>query len=163
MNLKPVIVFAKSTLIIVLAVIVMAGATGLSYKAHYCHNKLSGVAFYTELGLQKPASCGCKEDSSIHKTNPFSSVPVSLSKNSCCSNVSFFGKLNFEISATDYSPLPLAQPEISVAFSSIDFQLACKNESIEISFAESPPPHISGRKLVLFLCQQRIPSISYNC
>ena len=70
MNPRPVLVFAKSTLIIALALIVMAGATGLSFKAHYCHNKLSGIAFYTELGLQKPASCGCKEDLSQNKRTP---------------------------------------------------------------------------------------------
>ncbi|MFZ4545817.1 MAG: hypothetical protein ACOYN4_00200 [Bacteroidales bacterium] len=163
MNLRPVIVFAKSTLIIALALIVMAGATGLSFKAHYCHNKLSGIAFYTELGLQKPASCGCKEDLSKNKRNPFSPAPLSLSKNGCCANVSFFSKLNLETTHCVYSSSPIVQPEISIVFSQKDLLLAGNNELFPLSFAESPPPPISGRKLVLFLCQQRIPSISYNC
>jgi hypothetical protein len=163
MNLKPVIVFAKSIMIVVFAMIVLAGATGLSFKAHYCHNKLSGVAFYTELGLQKPASCGCMAELSSSKTNPYLSVPVSISKNSCCANVSFFGKLNFETLPSVYSHSSIAQPEIAIVFSEMDLLLAANKDFFSISFAAAPPPPISGRKLVLFLCQQRIPSISYNC
>jgi hypothetical protein len=163
MNFKPLLVFAKSTLVIVLAMIVMAGATGLSFKAHYCHDRFSGIAFYTEMGLQKPATCGCKEDASSIKINPFSSVPVSLSKNSCCSNVSFFSKLNLETTRSVYFPAQIVHPEINYVASDKDLLLASINELFAISSSEPPPPPISGRKLVLFLCQQRIPSISYCC
>jgi len=163
MNFKPLLVFAKSTLVIVLAMIVLVGATGLSYKAHYCHERFWGIAFYTEIGLQKPTSCGCKEDASILKTNPFSSVQVSISKNSCCSNVSFFSKLNLETTRGDYFPAPIVHPEIPFVDSDKDLLLASINELFAISASEPPPSPISGRKLVLFLCQQRIPSIGYYC
>ena len=65
MTLRRIHIYTKNALLIVFAMIVMAGATGLSYTAHYCHDRLSGVAFYTELGIQKEASCGCKEDAVI--------------------------------------------------------------------------------------------------
>ena len=162
MSLKRFRTYAKNTLLIALSMIVMAGATGLSYKAHYCHGNLSGVAFYTELGIQKPASCGCKED--ITNKNPLVGVliPDTLKKNTCCSNISFFSKLNIVKTANDYSHISLMQPDLSVAFITISEPLVFGDDDFSIANYEYPPPLHVGRDLVLFLSQQRIPLIFYN-
>ena len=161
MTLRRIPFYTKNALLVVFAMIVMAGATGLSYTAHYCHDRLSGVAFYTELGIQKEASCGCKEDAVIANSHPSTTEPVTFSKKGCCANISFFGKLNFETSV-DYS-VALFQPAITHLLSNVSLQLVSEEENMPVSNAESPPPPIAGRKLVLFLSQQRIPLIIYYC
>ncbi|MEI8046188.1 MAG: hypothetical protein WCI92_02315 [Bacteroidota bacterium] len=161
MTLRRIHIYTKNALLIVFAMIVMAGATGLSYTAHYCHDRLSGVAFYTELGIQKEASCGCKEDAVIANSHSSTTEPLTFSKKSCCANISFSGKLNFETSV-DYSSIALFQPAITPLPSNVSLQFISEEENIPVSDAESPPPPIAGRKLVLFLSQQRIPLIIYN-
>jgi hypothetical protein len=162
MILRRILSYTKNALLVVFAMIVMAGATGLSYTAHYCHDHLSGVAFYTELGIQKEASCGCKEDAVIADYHPSTTEPVTFSKKGCCANISFFGKLNFETSL-DYSSFAFFQPTITPLLSNVSLQLVSEEENMPVSNAESPPPPIAGRKLVLFLSQQRIPLIIYYC
>jgi hypothetical protein len=146
----------RSGLLIVLTVLLLTGATGLSYKVHFCHGRLSGVAFYTEIGLQKMASCGCKDDQaplSGHRS------PV-LHKNGCCSNLSFFQKLQIEnrVNTGDQvvSPVPELCPAVAVMLP----ESGIKEDGSFFVFSEPPPPPLSGRKLVLFLSQQRIPLIS---
>ena len=154
--------YAKNALLIVLSMIVMAGAIGLSYKAHYCHGNLSGLAFYTGIGVQQVTSCGCAVDDNSGKQQTATNAPV-LSKISCCSNVSFFSKLNIESPVNFVSSLQLIQPAVIVIISDNIPQLTAEKESIPNSGLRSPPTSLAGRKLVLFLSQQRIPLISYNC
>ncbi len=142
--------------------IVMAGATGLSYKAHYCHGNLSDISFFTGLGIQQTASCGCAIEKNDGKIQSYAKTPV-LTKNNCCSNISFFSKLNIESPVNYFSSLTLIQPAVIVVLFDYTPQLAAEKENIPISdFRYSPAP-LAGRKLVLFLSQQRIPLISYNC
>ena len=49
MSLKRFRTYAKNTLLIALSMIVMAGATGLSYKAHYCHGICRELHFILNL------------------------------------------------------------------------------------------------------------------
>jgi len=163
MILKHLRFYAKNTLLVVLATIVLAGATGLSYKSHYCHGHLSGIAFFTELGLQKDASCGCKEDLAICQGKSASSSAIAFKKNACCSNISVFSKLDIESLANELSAsIPLQPEEVSAVFS-ITYQLTSVTKYISVSDFGFRPPPLAGRKLVLFLSQQRIPLISYNC
>lgn len=161
--MKQIRIYSKNALAIALSVLVLAVATGLSYKAHYCHNHFSGIAFYTELGIQKPASCGCKEDSFIGKAKSLSASLITFKKNGCCSDISFFGKLKVETTVSYYSSLLLIQPVIDIIVFDISNEIASQKESLQPSDNEFPPPPLSGRKLVLFLSQQRIPLIIYNC
>lgn len=157
--MKRILLYTKNTLLIVLSMIVMAGAIGLSYKAHYCHGNLSGIAFFTEIGIQQTAACGCADDDSGQSV----SVSPVLKKNSCCSNVSFFSKLNIESPVNFVSSAHLIQPAVIVVISDNILQLSAEKEIIPNSGLRSPPSPPAGRKLVLFLSQQRIPLISYNC
>jgi hypothetical protein len=161
MNMKRIRICASNALLIVFAMIVLAGATGFSYNAHYCHGKLSGVSFFTEIGIQQTASCGCALDEETRNAHYATSPPV-LKKNSCCSNVSFFSKLNIESPSTYFSSIIVNPPVvIDLLFSNAE-QLASERENIPVSgFLFSPPP-LAGRKLVLYLSQQRIPLISYQ-
>lgn len=163
MNLRRIRIYFKNALLIVLSVIVLASVTGLSYKAHYCNGNLSGIAFFTELGLQKPASCGCMEDLSLSKTHSSHAGPVALNKNSCCSNISFFGKLNIESPTNNFSTVAPVQPAALAVICFIPHPLTSVKEDISISDLRFRPPPLAGRMLVLFLSQQRIPLISLNC
>lgn len=162
MNLKIICLYLKNALLVALAVIIMAGATGLSYQAHYCHDKLSGIAFYPELGLQQSASCGCANDLP-EKNKPLADSKPVLTKNSCCSNVSFFTKLSVETLVKDVSSLVLLQPTIKSMHGNVFMQCNNEKENIETPASDFLPSPLAGRKLVLFLSQQRIPLISYNC
>jgi hypothetical protein len=161
MNMNRIRLYAQNALLIVLSMIVMAGAIGLSYKAHYCHGNLSGIAFYSGIGVQQSASCGCAGDDNSGKQQPAPNVPV-LSKISCCSNVTFFSKLNIESPVNFISSLQLIQPAVIVGFSDNILQPVAEKALIPNSGFRSPPTLLAGRKLVLFLSQQRIPLISYN-
>lgn len=163
MNLKRIRNYTKNALAVALAMLVLAVCTGLSYTAHYCHNRLSGIAFYPELGIQKPASCGCKEDSSIGKVQTSSVTQATFKKNGCCTNISFFGKLNVETPVNYYSSFASLPPACDIIVFDISNQHASEKEDISIYNTEYPPPLLAGRKLVLFLSQQRIPLIDYNC
>jgi hypothetical protein len=161
MNLKKIRTCFKNAIIVAFSMLVLAGATGLSYKAHYCHDKLSGIAFYPELGIQQSASCGCADIQSGASQQPSGDRPV-LSKNSCCSNVSYFSKLTIESPVKDFISLVLLQPAIIEVFGNTIN--AGTYEKVNISSPEAglPPSPLAGRKLVLFLSQQRIPLISFN-
>jgi hypothetical protein len=159
MKRKRLYLFLKKALTILLAVLVMAGTLGFSYKAHYCHDKLSGIAFFTELGIQKSATCGCKDDESGMNSQTNTDKPV-FHKKSCCSNLSYFNKLNIEFSVKDFTHYKLMQPAVSALFVNT-FDIPGNDDGIN-SFADTglKPVPLSGRKLVLYLNQQRIPLIS---
>lgn len=161
--MKRIRVYFKNAFAIALSMLIMAGATGLSYQAHYCHDRFSGVAFYTELGIQKAASCGCKEDSFTGKVPTSNREPVSLRKDGCCSDISFSGKLKVESLVHYYSSLIQLQPVSDYIIFENTNRFTYKEVSIPVNYSEYPPPPLAGRKLVLFLSQQRIPLISYNC
>ncbi len=159
MNRKHLHLFLNKALAILLAVLVMAGALGFSYKAHYCHGKLSGIAFFTELGIQKSATCGCQDDESGMNSQPKTDKPV-FHKKSCCSNLSYFNKLNIDFPVKDFTPYKLMQPAVSTLFINT-FNISGNNENIcLVADTGLKPPPLSGRKLVLYLHQQRIPLIS---
>ncbi|MEI6061012.1 MAG: hypothetical protein WCR72_09905 [Bacteroidota bacterium] len=162
MNLKRFHIYAKNAFLIALAMIVLAGASGLSYKAHYCHGSLAGIAFYTEIGLQQKAGCGCKDDAIIAK-NLAVAKDIVIKKKPCCSDISYFGKLNTESTS---SPV-LIQATIEPAPTAVICHTLClpdagKQLVSDFDF-KFPPPLLAGRKLVLFLSQQRIPLIRYYC
>jgi len=154
--------YIQNALLIVLSMIVMAAATGLSYKAHYCHGNLSDISFFTEIGIQQTASCGCAIEKYDGKKQSSATTPV-LTKNNCCSNISFFSKLNIESPVNYFSSLTLIQPAVIEVQSDYAPQLAAEKENISITDFRSSPTPLAGRRLVLFLSQQRIPLISYNC
>ncbi len=162
MILKRFRLYSKNALLIVLSMMVIAGATGLSYKAHYCHGHLSGIAFYTELGIQKSATCGCNDDARAAKLS-VSGRETLVKKSGCCSDISFFNKLTIESFANDFSPAAPVQPAVIAIFCVISCPPAAVNNDIAFFDTSYPPPHLSGRKLVLFLSQQRIPLITYYC
>jgi len=162
MKAKQILTYLKNTFLIVLAMIVMAGVTGFSYQAHYCHDKLSGIAFYPGLGFQQSISCGCAIDMHTANSQRNDGFPV-LNKNSCCSNVSFFSKLSVESPSPDYSSgfqVPTSSAAPVILFTETEVSGNGNIQSIDSGFK---PVHRAGRKLVLFLSQQRIPLISYNC
>jgi hypothetical protein len=163
MSLNRIHLFLKRALLIVFSIVVMAGATGLSFKAHYCHGSLSGIAFYTELGIQKPVSCGCKEDLFCAKSQSTKSVLVSISKKSCCSNISIYKKLNFEILANTKLISVLVLPCLNFFIFNNNPQIVNEVENTSVSDFRFKPPPRAGRLLVLFLSQLRIPLIIYNC
>jgi len=162
MKLNLIRFYLKGALLVALAVIIMAGATGLSYQAHYCHDKLSGIAFYPELGIQQSASCGCANDLP-EKNKPLADSKPVLTKNSCCSNVSFFTKLSVESLVKVVSSQVLFQPAVTAMPGNVFTQCSSEKENFEITVSGAFPSPIAGRRLVLFLSQQRIPLISYNC
>jgi hypothetical protein len=162
MSLKRIRVYAKDVILIVLSMIVLAGASGLSYKAHYCNGNLSGIAFYTELGLQKAVSCGC-ENITTNDKQAASSDESGLKKKSCCSNISFFSKLSIESPTVYFSSLLLIQPSFIELSSDLSPLFTPENNCISVFDFRFRPPPLAGRKLVLFLSQQRIPFNSYNC
>lgn len=162
MNFKRIRIFTRNAILIVLSMIVLACVTGLSYKAHYCHGSLSGIAFYTEFGIQAPVSCGCKEDASVKIFQETNHSPV-LKKRGCCSNISFFSKLNIESLVNYVSALSVIQPfVVDIVYNTFRQDISETKETDLFEFTFRPPP-LAGRKLVLFLSQQRIPLISYNC
>jgi hypothetical protein len=161
MFLKRIIFFFRNALLIVLTMIVIAGATGLSYKAHYCHNRLSGIAFYTELGLQQSAGCGCSDDKEIN--HPSKGNGTFLTSNSCCSNISYFKKLTLVNSANDFSVSAYVQTAVIAIFSDNLLPVKPGNDIFSSFDFRFRPPPLTGRKLVLFLSQLRIPVITYNC
>jgi hypothetical protein len=161
MSLKHFRVYTRNAVLIVLSMIVLAGASGLSYTAHYCHGKLSGVAFYTGLGLQKPVSCGCKADASSCRQTE-SSESTDLNKISCCSNISFFNRLSVETPTNQLSSLTLVQPAFIEIGSSDSQLITAETGNLPVCNLKFRPPPIAGRKLVLFLSQQRIPFSSFN-
>lgn len=162
MSLKQIHVFLKRAIFIVFSMIVVACATGLSFNAHYCHGSLSGIAFYAEIGIQKPVSCGCNEDLSVSKAKATQSVPISINKNSCCSNIAFFSKLNFETLTNTSAFNALIQPVLNSSIVTNSLQLVSSAENISFSDFKFRPPPLAGRVLVLFLSQLRIPLIIYN-
>jgi len=162
MKMKRLTLIMRNALLFVLAAIIMAGATGFSYKAHFCHNKLSGFVLYPGLGSDKSIGCGCiADDKSDSKTLP--DTRLVLRKNSCCENVTHFSKLTVEspvnVFLTNFSFLP-ATFTVSQGILYTDIYVEKKFIFPDIG---SPPTPLVGRKLVLFLSQQRIPSVSYNC
>lgn len=162
MKAKQIHTYFKNALLIVLSMIVIASVTGFSYQAHYCHDKLSSIALYPELGFQQSTSCGCAVEANPLNSRSNSSSPV-LTKNSCCSNVSFFSKLTIESQINAFSSGNLLQPAIianTIIFS--DSHNFSKEILSDLYIGLQPVP-LAGRKLVLFLSQQRIPLISYNC
>lgn len=160
MNLKRILSWLKNTLVIVLTMILMAGATGFSYQAHYCHDKLFGIVFYPELGLQKSVSCGCADDNVTNQ--PATGNTTTLRKNSCCSNIAAFRKLSVESPVNDFSIAAVQLAVISIFIDSIK-PVVSVNETISRFDFEFIPPPLAGKDLVLFLSQQRIPSAGYNC
>ena len=155
-------IYFKNALLIALAILVLAGVTGLSYKAHYCHDKLSGIAFYPELGFQQSISCSCTADDNPVKSHSNSDSPV-LHKNSCCSYISFFSKLTIESSPSDIKSNVQVQMVAVLPITIYCETSITGNGNIQISDFHPRPVTLSGRKLVLFLSQQRIPLISYIC
>lgn len=162
MKLKKIRTFFKNTLLIALSFIVMVGVTGFSYQAHYCHDKLSGIALYPELGFRQSISCGCAFEANSINSHPKSNSPV-LTKNSCCSNVSFFSKLEIETCYTDFTTYFSVLPAITAININFTVPAISPIEDLSITDAGFQPYPLAGRKLVLFLSQQRIPLISYNC
>lgn len=160
--MKQIRLYIKNALIIVFSMIVMAAATGLSYKAHYCHGNLSDISFFIETGIQQTSACGCTIENYNGKQQPSAEAPV-ITKNSCCSNVSFFSKLNIESPVSYFSSISLVQPAIIEVESNYSPELAAGKENISITDFRSSPTPLAGRRLVLFLSQQRIPLINYNC
>lgn len=163
MKIKRLHTYLKNAVLIVLSMTVLAGVTGFSYKAHYCHNRLSGVAFFTELGIQKEASCGCTDDISHRNHQSETSGSLTFTKKGCCNNISFFGKLNVEASANYDITSVLKITDLQVSALPTVSQLSFSEENISVFDFRFRPPPLSGRELVLFLSQQRIPLISYNC
>lgn len=161
MNLKLIRIYFRNAMLIALSVIVVAGATGLSYQVHYCHDKLSGIAFYTELGVQKSASCGCADDKITDSQSERNSTV--LKKASCCSDISFFKKLTIVSSASDFSQTALAQPAVIAEISTTIQPVDTGNDNLSSFDFRFRPPLLAGRNLVLFLSQQRIPVIINNC
>jgi hypothetical protein len=154
--------YFKNAFLIALAMIVMAGVTGFSYQAHYCHNKLSGIAFYPELGFQQSSSCGCAEDADPLHSQTSGNSPV-LTKNSCCSNVSFFSKLTIESHAiANTTIISSLYATVTMSINIPDSGISHHENLLNADIGILPVP-LAGRKLVLFLSQQRIPLISYNC
>lgn len=148
--------FVNKMVLIILSATVFAGAFGLSYKAHYCGGHLSGIAFYTELGIEEPVSCGC----SVHPTEP-SGWPVSIDKKSCCKDESFYSRLIPEYSQ-NHSSVQLIQLSPAEAETGISYNILPVEDNNNVtSFYLRPPPK-AGRDLVLFLSQQRIPH-DYSC
>lgn len=152
--------YLKNAFLIALAMIVMAGVTGFSYQAHYCHNKLSGIAFYPELGIQQSASCGCAEDVEPINSQASGNFPV-LTKNSCCSNVSFFSKLTIESHViANTAIVSELTATIAININLPDSDISHHENLLDADIGILPVP-LAGRKLVIFLSQQRIPLISY--
>ncbi len=149
-------------MLILLSVIVMAGATGLSYKAHYCKGTLSGISMYPGLGLTQSASCCCDADKPAGKT-PTPCDYSELNKNKCCTNITVFSKLNIESPATTFTTLKTIHPVLVTSMQGETYPSICNITGIPFSDAELSPQPLSGRKLVLFLSQQRIPQVSYFC
>lgn len=162
MKLQLIRLYLKNALLVALAVIIIAGATGLSYRVHYCQDKLSGIALYPELGLQQSVSCGCANDITLRNVPLTESKPV-LTKNSCCSNVSFFTKLSIESQVKDLSSLILLQPAVILLQDNVFEIYSPEKDNIATSSSGALPSPLAGRELILFLSQQRIPLISYNC
>jgi len=162
MNLKSIRKYFKNATLAAIAVIVLAGTTGLSYKAHYCHERLSGIAFFTELGLQKPATCGCKDDKQTAKATSGEKLPLSFHQRSCCTNISFFNKLNVE--TTSSVSLKSVTPAVAAIFTSFINILPAGRETIPtvLTTRQRYKP-LSGRRLVLLLSQQRLAPIHNNC
>jgi hypothetical protein len=157
---KRLLTYSKNALLIVFAMIVVAGATGLSYKAHFCHDKLSGIAFYTEIGLQHSATCGCEGDKGVGHHSATNGT--FLNKNSCCSNISYFKKLTLVSSANDFSVSTCMQTAVINLFSDNFLPEQSGNDILSSFDFRFRPPPLTGRELVLFLSQLRIPLIVYN-
>jgi hypothetical protein len=162
MKLKQIRKYFKNALLIALSMILVAGVTGFSYKAHYCHEKLSGIALYPELGLQQSISCGCKDDNNSMNSGAADHSPV-LKKYSCCSNVSFFSKLTIESHINDFTAHVSVLPATIGTNIIITDSDISQTKNLQITDTGFLPVPLAGRKLVLFLSQQRIPSNIYYC
>lgn len=162
MKAKSILLYLKNVLLIALAVMLIAGSTGLSYTVHYCHDKLSDIAFYPELGLKQSASCTCA-DKVRDKSIPATDGKAVLINNSCCKNISYFTKLAVESSVQELSFIPILQPALISVLSYSFSPTGSEQEYAETPVSPDIPLPFAGRRLVLFLSQQRIPANSYNC
>lgn len=145
--------FINRLMLTILSLTVFAGAFGLSYQAHYCGGHLSGIAFYTELGIQDPVSCACIE----HSREEHTGYTDNLNKKSCCKDESFYSRLVPQYSQ-NHSLTQFARFSAAEAVNGISYTCLLPADNKLISDNNFRPPPLSGRHLVLFLSQQRIPN-----
>lgn len=152
----------KTSISVLMALIIMFGVIGLSYQAHYCHERLSGIALYPGLGIQQAVACGCIND--ISKSD-FAQTDSNhqLKKKSCCTNITRFDKLTIELPVRDFKPVLIIQPLSTALVTNILSPVSTIDEPCFGSDIGIRPVSIAGRQLVLFLSQQRIPSVSSSC
>lgn len=149
-------IFSK-TLIVSLAILLLLANVGISVRAHYCHGNLSQIVAYSEFGISNEILCNCKIE--IKTSLPSNSGHTQLQKHTCCKNTYTFNKLHVESTVVMSQHFELIKYH---AFSIIEF---IKEESFEAvkKHIPSPPliPSFSGKKLILFLSQLRIPAFIF--
>lgn len=161
MNHRKIYNYLRNTLLFVLAISILVSATGFSYKVHYCHGSFSGLALYPEFGFEPSVACGCAVTAD-NVVDTGSDSPV-IESNSCCSNISYFSKLALESPVTVFEIQSVSLPARELSqFEFTNTELQNENVSIH-DFSFIPVAPLAGRKLVLFLSQQRIPFSIYNC
>ena len=140
---------------------VLSAGSGLSYTVHFCHGNRSGFVLYPEI-THSVAGCGCEKNEPGLKL-PARTYAVTINKSDCCKNLHFFQKIT-TVSLQQFRPEPAPFFKLIPAATSLDLSLYCPVNPIEIPAAEaSHPPPLTGKTLVFFLSQLRIPSFSGDC
>ncbi len=146
---------------VLLLIVVIAATSGFSYTIHFCHGSRTGIAMYPELTNTK-AGCGCEKDGmSVSSTFSYGIQPVSIHKSGCCKNLHFFQKINTvsrEQIRADILPLFNL-----LAFCGAELIISNPERIKDNQSLLHLPPLISGKTLVFFLNQLRIPSNQGDC
>lgn len=143
-------------LIISLAILLLLANTGISIRAHFCHGNFSQIIAYSEFGVSKEISCNCKLDIKVNSKSDTNEEQIH--RNQCCKNTYTYNKLLVESNISfSHSLSDIAIPILKLRELS---QLSNTETSEATIFAPPTLPNLSGRKLILFLSQIRIPAFS---
>jgi hypothetical protein len=153
----------SKVVLILLATVLLASNTGLIYSSHYCHGRLTDVTLYPGSGISDSKICECTPDANHSADIEQHPGKYQLKAQNCCSNISAYSKLDFDATQVIQQdnriiklPIIFRLPEVASITETV--------ETISQILVFSKPVHpVSGRELVVFLLQLRIPFAKFFC
>ncbi|MGA3015406.1 MAG: hypothetical protein ABSD71_15385 [Bacteroidales bacterium] len=148
----------KSTSILLLLLVFLAGSTGISISVHTCgdsHKK--NVLVFKEIFNQK-FSCCCEENAALQNDRNQLSAFAEYSDNDCCRISHLFIKAPFagfpilEKFSVPQFDFPVYTERANLKLTSLQ-----DSKSSYQPFSDPSPPPLSGIKLIISIHQIRIP------
>jgi hypothetical protein len=146
----------RTSFLFLMLAIFLIGTTGVSFYIHECTSSQKKEVFAFPEILNQKVSCCCAED--VHGNAGSADPDLSYKDPGCCKNIHVYLKASF-------TGVPLFyqfNPDLTQKIIHSDFLTLLHNDtSVEItsftSQVDHPPPR-SGRSLVFFLQQIKIPA-----